>query len=179
MPAPVIPVPGRTCGDCAMCCKLGAIKEVNKPDGQWCKHCSSHSKCDVYALRPDVCKVYHCHFLLSDLDESWRPSRCHLMVSALPNNLVYISVDADHPHAWQTEPYFSYIRGWANNHRVVVLVGSQIYAVYPDRIDDLGMLHTGHALTFTLEETAMGTIQRTIMVNGDLNILPVVGVPRR
>jgi hypothetical protein len=139
-PQPVIPVAGRSCGDCAMCCKLGTIQEVNKPDGQWCQHCSTRTKCDIYATRPAVCADYYCVYMLGDLSEDWRPTKSKLMVSAMLDGSLTISVDASRPDAWKKEPYFSLIRQWSGQRPVKVFVGLHGFVVRPDGIDDLGIL---------------------------------------
>lgn len=162
---PVIPVAGRSCEGCAMCCKLGSIKEVGKPDGQWCQHCSTRTRCDIYETRPGVCRSYYCYYMLSTMGEEWRPTTSKLMVSMLPNNLVYVSVDPSRPDAWKKEPYYSSIRQWPPKMRVVVLVGLHIYAVYHDRIDDLGMLDDDHMLGAVSEQTPDGIIKRTVKVH--------------
>ncbi len=164
---PVIPVAGRNCGDCAMCCKLGEIKEVGKPDGKWCQHCTTRRHCDIYDTRPTVCRTYYCFFMLSDLPEEWRPSTSRFMVSQMQNNLVYISVDPARPDAWKKEPYHARIRHWSAKARVVVLVGLHALAIYPDRVDDLGMMDEGYFLTTVDENTPTGIFKRTIKIHRD------------
>jgi uncharacterized protein len=44
------------CDSCALCCKLLAIPEIEKPAGQWCKHCTKTRGCDVYETRPEPCR---------------------------------------------------------------------------------------------------------------------------
>lgn len=171
MNAPVIiPVEGRACGDCAMCCKLGAIAEVNKPDGEWCTHCSSHMACDIYESRPEVCRVYYCYFMLSMLGEEWRPTTAKFMLSMMQDGALYVSVDRARPDAWRKEPYFTNIKHWSKTRRVVVLVGVKAIAVYPDRIETLGNLENGYALTTREEQTPDGVVKRTVRVH--INELP-------
>lgn len=143
---PAIPVAGRTCGDCAMCCKLGTIAEVNKKDGEWCQHCSTRQHCDIYETRPQVCRDYYCQYMLSDLSEEWRPTTAKLMVSVMNSGAVSITVDPARPDAWKKEPYYSFIRRWATQRQTLVLVGTRVYAVYDDRIDDLGVLDDEHEM---------------------------------
>lgn len=162
---PHIPVPGRSCGDCAMCCKLGAIKEVEKPDGEWCQHCSTRTRCDIYEARPEVCRSYFCYYMLSTLGEEWRPTKCKFMISMMLNGSVQVSVDPSRPDAWKKEPYFSSMRQWSTQARVVVLVGLHAFAIYQDRIDDLGMLSDDHFLTVTDEPTPTGIVKRTVKIH--------------
>jgi hypothetical protein len=148
-----------------MCCKLGAIAEVNKPDGKWCQHCSTRTKCDIYDMRPNVCRDYFCVYMLTDLPEEWRPTTAKFMISNMPNAVVHISVDHTRPDAWRREPYLSRFKLWAQKNRVVILVGLHIYAVYPDRIDDLGLVKPGTRFGETTEQTPMGPIRRTQLVH--------------
>ena len=163
---PVFPVAGRNCDDCTMCCKLGAIEELNKPDGEWCPDCIPGKGCGVYETRPQICRGFHCFFLLSDLSEEWRPSHCKFMVSTLMDGAVAISVDAARPDAWKKEPYFSMIRQWSKEAtRVVVFVGLRAIAVYPEKIEELGIIDDEHGLTVVSEQTPNGERKRTIRVN--------------
>jgi len=165
MQKPVIPVAGRSCEGCAMCCKLGTIQEVDKPDGQWCKHCSTRKRCDIYETRPGVCRSYYCYYMLSTMGEEWRPTTANLMVSLLIGNVVYVSVDPLWPEAWKKEPYFSSIRNWSLKVRVVVLIGLHALAIYPDRIDDLGLLTEGYFLAEVTETTPGGVVKRTMKIH--------------
>lgn len=162
---PPIPVAGRSCEGCAMCCKLGAIKEVEKKDGEWCQHCSTRQRCDIYTTRPEVCRTYFCYYMLSTLGEEWRPTKCKFMISMMINGSVQVSVDPARPDAWKKEPYFSSMRQWAAQRRVVVLVGLHAFAVYPDRIDDLGMLGDDYFLAEKSEPTPAGIVKRTVKVH--------------
>ena len=162
---PVIPIAGRSCEGCAMCCKLGAIAEVNKPDGQWCTHCTTRQSCDIYDTRPKVCRTYYCYYMLSELPEEWRPTTSKLMVSLMVGNLIYISVDPSRPDAWKKEPYFSMIRHWSSQARVVILVGLHATAIYPDNIVELGLVDDDHLLAEYNENTVNGVVKRTIRLN--------------
>jgi uncharacterized protein len=157
---PVIPVVGRSCGTCSMCCKLGTVAEVDKPDGQWCQYCTTKKQCDIYESRPNVCRTYYCYYMLSDLGEEWKPSTAKLMVSAMANGSACITVDPDRPDAWKKEPYFSRIRQWSTQTQIIVFVGLHVIAVYPDRIDELGSLDGEHSIIWVDEQTSAGTIKR-------------------
>lgn len=153
---PQFPVPGRSCDGCAMCCKLGEIPQV-KPFNQWCTHCSTHQRCDIYATRPAPCRQFYCHYLLSDVDEAWAPNQCGMVVSTYehPSRLT-ISVDPDRPARWREQPYLPQIQHWANFGAVTIMEGLHAYAAYPDRIDDLGVLDVGEELIILEQETTRG-----------------------
>ena len=142
---PVIPVPGRNCDGCAMCCKLPVIPELNKPYNTWCQHCTTRTSCDIHPTRPDRCRDYHCHFLLSDLSEEWRPSHCRFMVSVLSDKIL-IFVDPSRPDSWRKEPYFGNIKHWSSQVPVHVKINSTTYVVFPDHVDDVGEVTEDHLI---------------------------------
>jgi len=49
-----------------MCCKLPKIKELNKPEGEWCVNCTTRRGCDAYDTRPTPCRTYFCYYMLSE-----------------------------------------------------------------------------------------------------------------
>jgi hypothetical protein len=109
-------VPGRSCGDCSMCCKIPRIDEVEKPQGVWCRHCApARGGCTIYETRPSVCRDYFCGWLLSsDMGPEWQPSICKMMIN-FEKDLVRISVHVDpaYPTAWRREPYYSRFKQWS------------------------------------------------------------------
>jgi hypothetical protein len=78
-------VPGRTCGDCTVCCTAMAIDkpEIQKEAGATCRHCVGG--CTIYETRPPLCREYHCGWRqLAILDDSWRPDRSGVFVELEP-----------------------------------------------------------------------------------------------
>ena len=74
-------VPGRTCGDCTMCCTVMAIDkpDIQKEAGVTCRHC--RGGCTIYETRPVLCREFHCGWRqLPILDDSWRPDRSGVFV---------------------------------------------------------------------------------------------------
>lgn len=138
----LVPIAGRTCGECTMCCKLPAIPELNKKGGEWCTHCSTRKRCDSYDTRPDSCRRFYCHFMLSDvLDEAWRPSNARFMIMSKITNgqkIAMIVVDPPRPDAWRREPYYSTFKLWAEKVRVVVNIGRRQIEIFPTHENDLG-----------------------------------------
>ena len=70
-------VPGRSCGDCTVCCTWPTIDkpEIQKPSGTTCKHCTGQG-CAVYETRYPICRDYYCAWRAMEMfDESWRPDR--------------------------------------------------------------------------------------------------------
>ena len=61
---PVPLVPGRSCGECSLCCKLLRIEAFNKPVGTWCSHCApGRGGCTIYETRPTECRDFYCAWL--------------------------------------------------------------------------------------------------------------------
>lgn len=155
----VIPVAGRTCGECAMCCKITEIPELQKPHNTWCQHCVDYRSCGIYETRPQRCRDFFCYFMLSDLGEAWRPSKCRMMVTAHSDRIL-VMVDPARPDAWRKEPYLTGIRHWATQTNVYVMVAQNTYAVFPDHVDDLGEVTDDHQIMILEEQTAQGPRRR-------------------
>lgn len=137
----IMPLAHRSCEGCAMCCKLPGITELEKPEGQWCIHCSTRKSCDAYDTRPQPCRTYYCYYMLSDnLGEEWRPTKSRMIVSPKHGGKVAsILVDTDRPDAWRKEPYFSTLQRWSREIQVLVSINRQMYQIHPDRVEDLGL----------------------------------------
>jgi hypothetical protein len=81
-------IPGRTCGDCTVCCTVMAIDkpEIQKEAGVTCRYCVAGG-CAIYDARPGLCRDYHCGWRqLSVLDDSWRPDRSGVFVELEPHD---------------------------------------------------------------------------------------------
>jgi hypothetical protein len=140
-------VPGRSCDDCAMCCKLPDIKALSKPRDTWCSHCSTRKRCDIYDARPEPCREYYCGWMrLAQLPDAWRPLDSRMIINFTEDGRhLFVHVDPARPDAWRKAPYFQQLRELArvNNPRggqVVVSIGERYLVIFPDRevdIDDL------------------------------------------
>ena len=155
------PVPGRQCGDCAMCCKLPKIPILEKPENQWCVHCSTHQCCDIYEDRPAPCRGFFCMYMLNpNLTEEWRPTHARLLV--IPQQasggaqLISVLVDPLRPDAWRKEPYFSTFKLWSANFQVIVTVGKRKIVVFADHEQDLGEVPEGSIIEFIGTPSAQG-----------------------
>ena len=70
-------IPGRTCGDCALCCTLPNIDkpEIQKASGARCIHCTG-TGCGIYETRPPVCRAWYCAWRTVDIfGDEWRPDK--------------------------------------------------------------------------------------------------------
>jgi hypothetical protein len=74
-------VPGRTCGECTVCCSVMAIDkpDIQKAAGVTCRYCDNG--CTIYETRPHICRSFHCGWRqLPILDDAWRPDRSGVFV---------------------------------------------------------------------------------------------------
>ncbi len=143
-------VPGRSCENCTLCCKVLGIPALEKPRGQVCRHCDWGNGCKIYARRPGVCADFDCSYLLSPaLGEEWKPTTSHLVLGYMADaDIVLIYTDPDHAAAWRQEPYYSRIKTWAagtergyvliwESARVLALVGTDEFDLGAVRDDQV------------------------------------------
>ena len=133
----------RGCGDCTLCCKVMAIKDIAKPAGQWCRHCKPGRGCLVYDTRPAECRAFNCLWLVDErFGAHWKPSRSKIVLTASEDG-VEIRCDPGFPDAWCKQPYRGEIGNLAasgETHDVTVLViaGKRMILLASDREFDLG-----------------------------------------
>lgn len=143
-PAPGL-APGRDCSDCGICCRVFNVPELNKPGGTWCKHCVGHVSCGIHPTRPQVCRDFYCFYLREPvIPDYWKPNQSHMVIVMDYSGMrTVVHVDPDHPEAWKREPYYRDLKTWSRNHiqtdrQVHVRVGTNCFAILPDRDVDLG-----------------------------------------
>jgi hypothetical protein len=157
------PAPGRSCGTCALCCKVYDVPALEKPAGTWCKHCNPGKGCGIHATRPDPCRAFHCLWMTTDfLGPEWKPDRSAFVLSVDPasRNLM-VQVDPGRPAAWRAEPYLRQFRMWAEaglstGRHVIVYVNRNATAVLPDREVSLGIVKDGDRVIFSRTMTPNG-----------------------
>lgn len=141
-------VPGRACGSCSLCCKLVAIKELEKPEGIWCKHCApGRGGCLIYDSRPPSCQGYYCGWLQSDqFGSEWRPATCKMVISAEgEGNRLTVYVDPSFPTNWRREPYYSQLKQLAIEYaeqqmQLLVRINDRATVLLPNKEVDLGVV---------------------------------------
>ncbi|MFZ4540891.1 MAG: hypothetical protein ACOYNL_03640 [Rickettsiales bacterium] len=158
-----MPPTTRSCGDCAMCCKIPLIPELEKPAMSWCQHCSTRASCDIHPTRPQRCRDYQCYFTMSDLGEEWRPNKARFMISTFPGKLLLL-VDPSRPDSWRKEPYFNTLKHWSTQVEVHVLVNNITYIIFPTHIDDLGEVTDDHQIAIYQEQTPNGIHRRAARI---------------
>jgi len=136
----------RSCGSCALCCKLLGLVE-NKL-GQWCPHCLKSGGCSIYDSRPNICRAFNCVWLTdANFGDEWQPTRskiviCHTL-SGDTSHLVF-HVDPGWPHSWRNEPYYSQLKrlarnGLEHNGIVTVNVAKRVFVILPNKDVDFGV----------------------------------------
>jgi hypothetical protein len=148
-------VPGRSCGSCAMCCKLYDLPEVQSPAGKWCRHCAPGKGCTIHEARPDTCRKFFCGWMVSPgLGPEWKPERSKLIVRLLgaadASLCLAVDVDEGFPSAWQRPDIYRKLKqiaesggspgGGRNKVVVRVQIGHRQIVVLPDRNVDVGIV---------------------------------------
>jgi hypothetical protein len=142
-------IPGRVCGNCALCCKVLNIEALEKPAGKWCSHCKPGNGCGVHAMRPVVCRGFYCEWMVSKgLGPEWKPERSKFVLAKTNDGTrLTAHVDPGYPSAWRASPYYQNFKIWAAEavrqdpmHLIDIVVGGQVTVVLPDRDVDVGRL---------------------------------------
>ena len=141
---------GRNCGRCSLCCKLLRVDPLEKPEGQWCKHCKPGTGCQIYADRPELCATFMCAWLsAADLGDHWEPLKSKMVMFADGNdNCIGIHVEPSTPNRWRDEPYYSDIKRIAmsaadHQGRVCIYIKHRAIVVLPNKEVDLGVVEAG------------------------------------
>ena len=160
------PVPGRTCGSCALCCKTVAVTELAKPAGIWCPNCRGSKGCAIYDSRPAGCRDFHCEWLLSEkLGPEWKPDRAKFALMVTATGHLAACVDPGFPSAWRREPYYQALGRWARERAesrssswpgVDVWIGKRCIIILPDGEKDLGIVAADEEVRIDRVMTATG-----------------------
>ena len=159
------PAPGRTCGTCTLCCKVYDVPALEKPAGQWCRHCRPGRGCGIHDARPQHCRAFHCLWMTQSwLGPEWKPERCKFVLTVDPaTRFLMAQVDPGNAGAWQKEPYYGQLKRWsaaalAEKRHVLVFVNKSATVVLPDRDVPLGVFEPGDRLVATERPTPNGMI---------------------
>lgn len=100
----------RECGRCTLCCKVLAIKELDKPKGINCGLVQIGKGCGDYENRPPSCREFECLWLMGLLPNEFKPRITHMVGDATSDgNRIVLHVDPDYPNAADNEPCRSLI----------------------------------------------------------------------
>jgi hypothetical protein len=149
-------VDGRSCGTCAMCCKVYDVPEVNKIGRNWCNNFKHGKGCEIYAERPSQCRQFFCNWMIHEgLGPEWKPEHCKFVMTTNPVDMnLYIRVDPGKKTAWRDEPYYSVLKKWANdlmerNNYIFVSSGQTTIILLNDRDVDMGIIQQNETIYFT------------------------------
>ena len=161
-------VPGRSCADCTMCCKVLGIPELAKPRGVVCTHCDWGKGCTVYAQRPAACRDFDCSYLLSPaLGEEWKPTTARLVLGYMAReDIILVFTDPEHPGAWRQEPYYARIKKWAGMTEtgyVLIWEAARTLALLGSDEFDLGEMRDDQVIV--REQRPDGTVTIRVVVN--------------
>jgi hypothetical protein len=112
---------GRQCGSCSLCCFVFSIKELDKPEKRWCRHCKPGKGCSIHGNHPDVCQTFVCEWLIRPLPDHWYPLKSRMVITfpelpdVNPLSVLMITVDPRYPSRWREEPYRSDIKGFSQS----------------------------------------------------------------
>ena len=76
----------RSCGSCAVCCKVLQVPEFVRAKGDWCPKArpgSPEGACTIYPDRPTGCRGFACLWLLGAGQMPDRPDRLGVMFAAM------------------------------------------------------------------------------------------------
>lgn len=139
--------PGKSCGDCTLCCKLLGVAELNKPRNVWCQHLVRGTGCGIYEVRPDSCSRFYCRWMEdADMGPEWKPNKSKMVLAHLAEDRLAVYVDPGAPGVWRKEPYLSRLvalakAGIQNNAILKIIVSNQTLVILPDRVVDLGVVN--------------------------------------
>lgn len=138
-----------------MCCKTFAIPELEKSAQQWCRHVVQGQGCGIHPTRPEVCRLFFCHWLRNPhLGPEWKPDRARfLMFTEMGGRRLVVAPDAGSPSVWRKQPFYAQFKRWAvagaaTNHQILVFNGKRAVAILPDRDVDLGVVEVGDAIEY-------------------------------
>ena len=133
----MLAIPGKTCGECTLCCKVLDIVELAKPAGKLCGDCvrSGSGGCGIYATRPQVCRSYECLWKGDRaMSQQLRPDRVGTLLMEDPDSEEYRAVcDPEKPFAWLTPLIFKHLVAMAKSGRTVVAkAGLKAWRIHPN-----------------------------------------------
>jgi hypothetical protein len=113
----------RECGGCTQCCKVIAVPELSKPQGQWCSHCLIGKGCAIYPLRPQGCIDFRCLWLQGYGTDDMRPDKSKVVMASTTDgkNLV-LHVDPSRPEAHRVPAFDALIERFIKGGRHVIVV---------------------------------------------------------
>lgn len=83
----------RSCGSCGLCCKVTPIRELQKPQGQWCEYWQKGIGCKIHHVQPDACRNFSCLWLSEAIPERLSPRKTGVVAWASKDHQIYLNQD--------------------------------------------------------------------------------------
>ena len=180
-----VPVAGRGCDSCTLCCKLVPVDEIAKPAATWCPHCAPASGCRIYADRPHGCRVFFCGWLVNaEVAPHWRPRESRMVLDFQPSmNRLAVHVDPGRPDAWRKPPYHAELQIIATRMAeaggyVLVACGAHFTMMLARQEFPLGRVLPSDQIVFTKQAGPTGWVY-DVHVNADGPDIPAAASLRQ
>ncbi len=164
-------VPGKGCGTCTMCCKVFRIPEVEKNAGQWCRHVLQGKGCAIHETRPQTCRDFFCHWLVSPvLGPEWRPDTAKFVLyTEQGGQRLVVAADPGSPAAWRRQPYLTQLQAFARagleqGRQVIVFNGKMATGILPGGDVSLGNVEVGDEIYTEQSRLANGAVEYRMVV---------------
>jgi len=161
--------PMRHCGSCTLCCKVLAVRALNKPMNAWCEFCEVGRGCKTYQTRPDECRTFDCVWLRdATFPDEFKPQKSKVVfTSEHGGGRISAYVDASFPSAWREKKLYALLKRWAaaqaeKNFQVLVFIGKRTIAILPDRDVDLGDANAEGKTIYYKKNRLTGRIEVTV-----------------
>ncbi len=118
----MLPIPGKNCGSCTMCCSALEIPEFKKPAGPACSNCLAGGGCKIYLDRPQLCRDFECEWMMDrKLAANMRPDVIGTILMEDDDTGEYRAVcSPSKPLAWRNPRVFAHLVSVAKTGRTVV-----------------------------------------------------------
>ncbi len=85
--------------------------------GEWCRFCKIGHGCSIYDARPQSCRDFVCQWLISEgyLDDSFRPDRIRVVLTATTEGKLVAHCDPATPAAWRNPKVYALLHQGAEN----------------------------------------------------------------
>jgi hypothetical protein len=144
----------RSCGSCALCCKVMRIDTISKPKLKWCPNCEIGKGCRIYFSKPDECTTFQCLWLMDDFfDDRFKPHKIKIVL--YPHVHGYIIADCDQRSSMTDSknlPLFLEIATLVESQLGMCLMvchGNYMKAVTSNGTFDLGATRETHSVVIT------------------------------
>jgi hypothetical protein len=180
----------RTCGSCTLCCKVMGVRELAKPIGTWCSHCTPGQGCGIHGSHPETCSAFACQWLVTpSLSRHFRPDQCKVVLNWDADSLCLVAnCDPANPFAWRREPVYGLLKAKArevfgSDTAILAKAGLRLWLITPDAEEDLGDMEPGAPLQIGKDQTGRLHL-KTLPVPADMDenwilaATPVVAGPK-